>query len=522
LLQPSSNERERGPDVDSVSAALARILASDVFDASPRSRGFLTYVVQEALAGRAGELSQFSIARRVFLRPQSFDPAVDPIVRIQAVRLRRSIERYYMGAGAEDPVRIDLPRGGYVPVLRWATAAERAAAARPASVGETDDWPVVIVEPFESQATPQDAAANITEELATELGHHQDVRVVLGKEAHWPASSSACFVLTGNVRGPTGARRVSVRLLDRTSRLQIWADEYDEPPGREDASSFEESVAQVVAAHVASEQGAVARTLGKDQRRLPLGDLGPYGALLRSYRFLSTREPAELLPAIEALRAAVARDPDHDLALVQLARLYAVNYAFEIAPIDTPIAEAVSLAQRGVHLEPTSRRARAVLALSLLVADEIEAARAEAERAVGLCPRSLVYLEALGFVLTLLGCWDRGREILDRAVARNPNHLSVVYLARWADQLRRGELDEAQRTAVEFPDSGYFWRALMLTASLGLLDRVAEAQRAAADLLIRKPDFPRRGRVLIGRLVKFPEVSRPILEGLERAGLSLA
>jgi len=84
LLQPSLPERERGPGADDVSGALARLLASDAFDAAPRSRQFLAYVVQETLAGRTRELSQAAIARRVFQRPQGFDPAVDPIVRIQA------------------------------------------------------------------------------------------------------------------------------------------------------------------------------------------------------------------------------------------------------------------------------------------------------------------------------------------------------------------------------------------------------------------------------------------------------
>ena len=77
------------------------------------------------MAGRAAQLSQVSIARLVFKRPDDFDPGLDPIVRIQAVRLRRSLERYYLLSGGHDPVRIELPRGGYIPVLRWATPAER-------------------------------------------------------------------------------------------------------------------------------------------------------------------------------------------------------------------------------------------------------------------------------------------------------------------------------------------------------------------------------------------------------------
>ncbi len=351
------------------------------------------------------------------------------------------------------------------------------------------------------------------------------MHVVLGGrrgDADRPAGRGASFALGGTVREVDGSLRISVRLVDFADGRQIWADEYQQADPPDHEREFDETVAQVIAARVASEQGIVARTLAEQYQRRPLDELGPYGALLRSYHLLFTREASELAPAIEALRRAVSRDPAFGLAWTQLGRLYALNYAFEVAPIDTPIEEAVSLAERGVQLEPTSLRSRAVLAWALLVAGEIEAARVEAERALTLCPTSLVYLDALGWVLTLLGCWERGRELVDRAIERNPHHLPFVFHARWVDHIRRGEWDEAYGVAVRYTDSGWFWRLLMLASTLGLLGRRAEAERVAADLVRERPDFPTRGRTLIGRLIKFPEVSDPILEGLERAGLHLA
>ena len=97
------------------SGASERVLASGDFDGSPRSREFVRFIVEEALAGRQDGLTQAAIAVKVFGRRNDFDPTVDPIVRIQAGRLRRSLERYYLLTGADDPVRIELPRGRYVP-----------------------------------------------------------------------------------------------------------------------------------------------------------------------------------------------------------------------------------------------------------------------------------------------------------------------------------------------------------------------------------------------------------------------
>jgi adenylate cyclase len=100
---------------DLIGAQLGHILASRAFDASRRNRAFLRFIVDETLAGRADRIKAYTIATSVLGRDEAFDPQSDPIVRIEASRLRRSLERYYLMAGQDDPVRIDIPKGSYVP-----------------------------------------------------------------------------------------------------------------------------------------------------------------------------------------------------------------------------------------------------------------------------------------------------------------------------------------------------------------------------------------------------------------------
>ncbi|MCW2241519.1 hypothetical protein [Azospirillum canadense] len=96
-------------------AALERILASREFRNSTRNRRFIQFVVNEALAGRSDHIKAYAIALDVFNRNASFDPMLDPVVRIQAGRVRRSLERYYDTEGADAQVRITIPKGSYVP-----------------------------------------------------------------------------------------------------------------------------------------------------------------------------------------------------------------------------------------------------------------------------------------------------------------------------------------------------------------------------------------------------------------------
>ena len=100
---------------------LHRILGSAQFDASDRNRRFLEYVVEETLLGRGDRIKAYSIATIVFGRDDSFDPAVDPVVRMEARRLRRSLERFYLVEGQLGPTRIELPKGGYAPKFQAST-----------------------------------------------------------------------------------------------------------------------------------------------------------------------------------------------------------------------------------------------------------------------------------------------------------------------------------------------------------------------------------------------------------------
>ena len=98
-----------------VRAQLDRILASVEFHAPERGRGFLQYIVEETLEGRQEQLKAYTIAQAVFGRDASFDAQNDPVVRIEAGRIRRALERYYLVCGRDDPIRITIPKGGYSP-----------------------------------------------------------------------------------------------------------------------------------------------------------------------------------------------------------------------------------------------------------------------------------------------------------------------------------------------------------------------------------------------------------------------
>lgn len=527
---PSPGLPGRSPGSRLVRRQVERILSSGDFDASPRSREFLRFVVEEALAGRGEAITQLAIATRVFGRRGDFDPTVDPIVRIQAGRLRRSLERYHLLTGRMDSLRIELPRGTYVPTFSVRADPEPPAAQAPAdgpavvsSVG--GEWPTVFIDPFVPAGPGPEAAAlaaRVTEEVGFELGRHRDVRVRVRGETEPSRPAFVRFSLGGRLREVEGGPSVAAQLVDRATGEQLWGDEYHTTPQPGRWSGSLDDVARVIAVRVAGEEGVVVQRLLGEFRQRSLAVVTSFDACLLAYQFFLARDPQGLLPTLEALRNVVRADPECGVAWTRLARVVLANYAFELAPVSTPLDEAITCAHHGVRIEPMSRRARCVLAAALLVKGELDAARAELDEALRLGSGSLVWLEHIGYFLSLVGDGDRGPALVREACRRNPHALPNCTMGLWFDHLRRGEVPLAYQVALEFRDPTYFWRGVMRASCLGLLGREADAEAEIAGILREKPDFVVRGRTLIGHYVKLPDVFERVLDGLSRAGLTLA
>jgi len=528
---PPAARPARFPGMRVVRRQVEQILASPDFDGSRRSKEFLRFIVEEALAGRGEELTQAAIATGVFGRRDDFDAVVDPIVRIQAGRLRRSLERYYLLSGKHDPARIALPRGTYVPT--FISREERAPARLELLPGTgapsllAEEWPAVEVTLFETgpATTLREAATQLKEELVLELGRYRGVRELLPGE--WdaqerPRRPRARFSIEGRLKGENDDFRVTTRLVDHATGEQVWGDEYHTASGPGQWSGPLDDIGRVIAARVGADEGVIVQRLAAERRKEKRASVTPYGAMLLSYEFFLTKDPQRLSAVLDALHQVVKTEPDRGSVWTRLARVYFANHAFEFTSISTPIEHAITYGHHGVRLDPTSRIGRCILAAALLVKGELASARDELEQALRLSPDSLVYLEIIGMFLTMLGDMTRGPALIRTARERNPYFLPNAMMGLWLDHLQRDEIEHAYRDALEYHDPTFYWGGVMRASCLGLLGRAAEAAAEVADVIQKKPDFERRGRVLIGHIIKGPEATSRIVDGLARAGLTLA
>jgi TolB-like protein len=282
-----SMESNTNPDSNAVlspegiAAQLERILSSDVFSDAPRLRQFLGYVVNESLSGRTEHIKGFTIAHDVFHRENPTDAQDSTIVRVEAGRLRRRLQDYYLKEGRQDPIRIEIPKGGYVPLFEKMSPATAAVAAdrppfepprprrpRPARkailafvvimltlfallriyflVGNENlpggnstlpAKPAIAVLPFADTTTDTSGstfATGLTEDIITDLSSLNSIDVIalssvlpyLDKtlpSQQIAAELNVIHILRGSIRGSVDQLRVTTELFDAGTGRQIWA-----------------------------------------------------------------------------------------------------------------------------------------------------------------------------------------------------------------------------------------------------------------------------------------------------------
>jgi TolB-like protein len=528
---PSGAETGLVVSSDESRRQLQRILDSPEFHATDRQREFLKFVVAETLGGRSHTVKAYTVATRVFGRTDDFDQATDPIVSIQANQLRRALERYYLVAGQNDPVVIDIPKGGYVPTFQRQGDVDSRKTQHDEDITQWDKdaWPKLLVKPFENLANDPELSSvgvGIATELAVEIARHQELRVIFARarerESTSAAERSVGFVLDGTVQKDTASIKVSFALTDTATNIRFWGDSYTASFDPSKLISYQEEAAHTIAYKILSEQGAIPTIMSNESRiNAPVG-FSTYDAILKYYAFAADFCADNFFTAFEALTWATENDPTCGLAWAMLARLYGNNYALEIFDLETPIEDAALFSARGVALEPSNQRVRVIRAYVDFLNGDLDAGEAEITKALELNPKSLLFLDSIGYLMTLLGDWKQGPALIRRAIKLNPNHYHFSsYHALWVDWIRQGDYEQAYRETMNFKKPTLFWEPLMKAASCGLLGNIARGKRFADDLFRLKPEFRKRGRTLIRHYIKFDDIYDRISKGLNDVGVQV-
>ncbi|EPE98042.1 hypothetical protein RGCCGE502_14229 [Rhizobium grahamii CCGE 502] len=545
-------------------AELERLLADERFRATERSRSILRYITNQQFAGCADGVKAYSIAIDVLGRQSSFDPSLDPIVRIELSRLRSSLSQYYEAFAEEGGVTVQLPRGRYIAVFTRSTgdlphtgdgehsappsavAAEQAPsmvvlgaparsaptwllatlamvivaavaggvavfASRPVTTGK----PTVAVTLTAVDEGLREEASVTRDMLLTALTQFQTLTV---SQTHRnkrplaavlrPAKSNA-YAIDMKYYGDGDDRSIWWQIVDTaTGDLLKSGLERVDTSGKAPTAVRDELVAQL-ARRFAATRGVINNIEAHDAAEDSLGN----ACVLRAEYELDDGRAAGVARTINCLERTIAANRYDADATAALAMLLAGQAE---AADESTMARALELANRAVHLAPLSDSAYVALMLAQFYGGRIDAALAAGNRALALSPNNPDVAAKLGLVLFSLGYFDAGVSLArdaQRSVDVVPRD-AVLVLA--LDAYRQKDWSEASLLAEQVTDRTFLINALRV-AALGQLGS-NEAGQGLAELRKLTPEFETTFRQKMTQQRYQSALSASIEDGLVKAG----
>jgi adenylate cyclase len=572
------------PSTEEVRAELERVLSSSVFGRARRAPAFLRYIAEETLAGRASGISGYTIAVAVFGKAVDFDSASDPLVRVEAGRLRSRVIEYYATMGAADPVRIELQRGSYVPSFSYATpsrsqvvrplrrsswlvfgapalllialasallgrlylgtssvvgGADRAtgpdhATASAPSVAKNRSGPRIFVQPFRNAGDQHSLsmAFGMTEEVMTRLARYPDLLVFVGSSGYFDGrapsiepvdGSKVDYLLTGSLRSTEQTIHVEPRLVDTRTGQQIWAASYEEPFDIANVWSILEDLAGTVATTVGEPYGPLFGAEVAHVEGAAMQNADGYHCMLRFLFAVQTMSESAHARATACFEQVVAMEPTSSMGWARLAALYRMEYLhdFNARHDDAPALDrALEAVRKALDVDHDNVFAYEELGFISLLRDDSAGAEEALARALALNPSADVRA-AIGINFVKMGDTERGFALIERGMAESPRAPPFFFLGYVVNSLRVGDDDAAFNWAERMATPEWPLGQAILAAIAARTRRDDVAQQAAERLLALRPDFAANGRELVRRGRLGPQVESEVLDGLARAGVHL-
>jgi serine/threonine-protein kinase len=504
---------------------LAKIIASRNFARSTRLSRFLRFVVEHALNGTSEQVKEYLVGIEVFDRKANYDPRVDPIVRVEARRLRSKLKSYYASEGRADEVLIDFPKGAYIPVFRTrvpATARTRATAL------ETG----IVVLPFTNLSAVEDDdyfSDGLTEELIHLLTRVSGLRVVAwhsasqlrGREQDYQGIRDQLKidrVLRGSVRRTPSRVRVTAQLVDAGSGSYLWSEVYDRDLS--DVFSIQQEIARAIVSTLKPALGAMRAEPARTSRNME-----SYSLYLQGRYHANKRTSEGIRRAVQCFEEAVEIEPDSAVAHAGLADSFSLLADYGIVHPSEAAPKAEVAAMRALELDPQSAEANA----SLAIVKSLYCWRwAEAEalylKAIELNPGYAAARHWYG--VDLLGLKKRFREAareLDIAIQLDPLSL-IMQEGRAFIRMLEGDYEGALRSLLQLAEMDpTFYRP---QSSLGRLYTQMGRYREAIEMFERARNLAPDAPNIIGALGQTLAVTgrtadaRRCLEDLDRLAQS--
>lgn len=511
---------------------LDRILGNPLFKPKRNMCRLLEHLVTETLEGRSEDLKGYSIALDVFRQPSDYDSDRNPLVRVNAGRLRTLLRLYYLGDGKQDPIRIEVPTGTYVPTFSANLPDPAKTEPEPSHPGRSTPRNTIAVVPFRNLSGRSDLdffGAAFAQDLSDALFRHEDYRVIAMNERGEDEAAickralerGIAFLVDGNVQAMGPQVRISVKVLDTDNEMTIWASPFSFNMEAEDAFEARERIIEKVAVHVLGEFGHINRALlsGLDSNHDEIST--ELSAMLQAFVSNPDLSPESLHEMQEKAEAFLELDPNSALLHALLADKLGANYVLDVPGSEGAFEKLGDHAERAYALDPDNQYVRSILAMKCFHYRERDRFFHLMETSVESAAPSLSRLAQFATCACFFGEWERGMQLLDRLMANSPRIPEYLHGLRSVYFYRRQDYELALEEANKDHTPGFFWAPLFRCVILSELGRLEDAMREYQNLFELRPDFESRGRFLISRIVIEEDLLERFLQAFERIGVHI-
>jgi serine/threonine-protein kinase len=419
------------PSPAAIREHLARLLSHAAIGGAERLAGLLRFIVEETLDGRQARLKEMRLGLEVFRRKiDAYDPAFDPIVRVQMGRLRAKLRAYYSGAGASDSIRIDVPVGSYVPVFS-AVATGTQAAPAPMPTQPAEEAQRIAVLPIVNMSVDQENqyfCDGLTEELINHLAQVRHLRVVARTSSFQFRDAARDIrevgrlldvskILEGSVRKSGKRIRVTVQLINVADGCHIWSERYES--ALDDIFAIHERISTAVQRALQRELPGTGPSAPAPQR--PKG-IDAYNEYLQGRFQWKKRSDDGLRTALNHFTQAVQLDPTFARAVSGMADCYLLLGMSAAEAPQECMPRAAEAARRALRLDDASAETHASYAAVRNCFDwDLDVAEAGYRRAIELDPSYATAFHWLGvWVQACTGRLPEAVSTLEHAVELDP------------------------------------------------------------------------------------------------------
>jgi len=367
---PRAHVGEVPPPAD-IREHLGKVLASPSIAGAERLSALLRFVVEETLSGRQAELKEMRIGLDVFGRKaDSYDPAFDPIVRVQMGRLRSKLRAYYSGPGAMDRLRIEVPLGAYVPAFTNAGSVAYAGVAAAVTQPAVESQRIAVLPIVNMSADEENQyfCDGLTEELINHLAQIRHLRVVARTSSFQFRGAARDIrevgrlldvskVLEGSVRKSGNRIRATVQLINVADGCHLWSERYESDLS--DIFAIHENISRAVQRSL--QRDILGDPPGSVATKRPLG-IDAYSEYLQGRFQWKKRTEAGLRTALDHFTRAARMDPTFARAVSGVADCYLMLGMSAADPPDTCMPRAAEAARQALQLDELSAETHASLA----------------------------------------------------------------------------------------------------------------------------------------------------------------